>query len=97
MDKSWITKDRLSKEYEEGVDNFAKLALENTTDPSRVHCPCRKCSNLKKLDIMEIKSHLYFNGMDQTYVKWFGMEKKMTLIIMFPMKENNLIKYLMTL
>ncbi|XP_062103991.1 uncharacterized protein LOC133815129 [Humulus lupulus] len=70
MDKSWITKARLSKEYEEGVDNFIKFALENTTDPSRVHCPCRKCSNLKKLDIMEIKSHLYFNGMDQTYVKW---------------------------
>ncbi|XP_062114363.1 uncharacterized protein LOC133825441 [Humulus lupulus] len=70
MDKSWITKDRLSKEYEEGVDSFIKLALENTTDPSRVHCPCRKCSHLKKLDIMEIKSHLYFNGMDQTYVKW---------------------------
>ncbi|XP_062103268.1 uncharacterized protein LOC133814303 [Humulus lupulus] len=70
MDKSWITKDILSKEYEEGVDGFIKLALENTTDPSRVHCHCRKCSNLKKLDIMEIKSHLYFNGMDQTYVKW---------------------------
>ena len=70
MDKSWITKDRLSKEYEEGVGKFIKLALENATDPSRVHCPCRKCSNLKKLDIMEIKSHLYFNGMDQTYVKW---------------------------
>ena len=34
MDKSWITNDRLSKEYEEGVDNFIKLALENTTDPS---------------------------------------------------------------
>ncbi|XP_062093712.1 uncharacterized protein LOC133799725 [Humulus lupulus] len=70
MDKSWITRDMLSKEYEEGVDNFIKLTLENSTDLSRVHCPCRKCSNLKKLDIMEIKSHLYFNGMDQTYVKW---------------------------
>ena len=70
MDKSWIIKDRLSKDYEEGVGEFIKLALENATYPSRVHCPCRKCSNLKKLDIMEIKSHLYFNGMDQTYVKW---------------------------
>ena len=70
MDKSWITKDRLSKEYEEGVGKFIKLALKNAMDPSRVHCPCRKCSNLKKLDIMEIKSHLYFNRMDQTYVKW---------------------------
>ena len=48
MDKSWIIKDRLSKEYEEGVGEFIKLALENATDPSRVHCPCRKCSNLKK-------------------------------------------------
>ncbi|XP_062118376.1 uncharacterized protein LOC133831994 [Humulus lupulus] len=65
-----MAKDRLSKEYEDGVESFIEIALKNTVDPKRVHCPCQKCSNLKKLDIKEIKNHLYFNGIDKTYVKW---------------------------
>ncbi|XP_062118612.1 uncharacterized protein LOC133832258 [Humulus lupulus] len=70
MGRSWMAKDRLSKEYEDGVESFIEIALKNTVDPNRVHCPCQKCSNLKKLDIKEIKNHLYFNGIDKTYVKW---------------------------
>ncbi|XP_062103630.1 uncharacterized protein LOC133814719 [Humulus lupulus] len=70
MSRSWMAKDMLSKEYEDGVESFIEIALKNTVDPKRVHCPCQKCSNLKKLDIKEIKNNLYFNGIDKTYVKW---------------------------
>lgn len=61
--------DRLSKEYRDGVESFFKLALENATDPKKTYCPCKKCFNLQILDVVEIRSHLYFNVIDDTYKK----------------------------
>ena len=32
--------DRLSQEYENGVLEFIKFAIEHAKDPSRMKCPC---------------------------------------------------------
>lgn len=70
MDKSWMLKDRLSKDYEDGVEKFLRFAIENATDPTKIHCPCTKCGNLQKRDVVEIRDHLYINGIDKTYETW---------------------------
>ena len=70
MDKTWMSKDRLSKEYEAGVEYFLRVAQEIASDLLKTRCPCRKCSNFMKLDVLNIKGHLYCNGIDESYVNW---------------------------
>ncbi|XP_075497779.1 uncharacterized protein LOC142535021 [Primulina tabacum] len=71
MDKSWIHSDRMSKQYEEGVEQFRGGCLENPhIDPNLIHCPCCKCKNLKKRPAKSIREHLYFHGFSQNYVNW---------------------------
>ncbi|KAK2634437.1 hypothetical protein Ddye_029229 [Dipteronia dyeriana] len=70
MDKSWMTKDRLSKEYANGVDMFIAFALDYTTNPERMLCPCQGCLNLKFQTSIEIKYHLFSKSFDQRYQKW---------------------------
>ena len=65
-----MSKDKLSKDYQDGYESFLKHALENITDPKKIYCPCKKDSNIQKLDAFEFKGHLYFNGTDYTYQIW---------------------------
>ncbi|KAH6800459.1 hypothetical protein C2S52_000923 [Perilla frutescens var. hirtella] len=43
MDKGWMRKNRLSREYEAGVDSFLTFAIQNARDPELMSCPCAKC------------------------------------------------------
>ncbi|XP_060968549.1 uncharacterized protein LOC115708932 [Cannabis sativa] len=70
MDRDWMKKNRLSKEYEDGVNYFMNFAMQNEKDPTMISCPCMKCGNLKKLKVVDVRGHLYINGIDQTYQKW---------------------------
>lgn len=35
-----------------------------------IRCPCLKCGNIKKLELDDVRAHLYFNGIDQSYKEW---------------------------
>ncbi|KAL0556379.1 hypothetical protein IC582_004892 [Cucumis melo] len=70
MDRSWMHKSRLSKDYELGVENFINFLFSNKEDAS-IRCPCLKCGNCKKQSRTTIKDHLYVNGMDESYKIWF--------------------------
>ncbi|KAL0560147.1 hypothetical protein IC582_000541 [Cucumis melo] len=70
MDKSWMHKSRLSKEYELGVENFIKFGLSNTST-SYIRCPCLKCGNCEKHSRKDVRDHLYVNGIDESYKIWF--------------------------
>ncbi|KAL0536446.1 hypothetical protein IC582_025395 [Cucumis melo] len=70
MDKSWMSKSRLSKEFELGVENFIRFGFSNTTNTS-MPCPCLKCENCQKHKANDIRDHLYFNGIDESYKTWF--------------------------
>ncbi|XP_073153787.1 uncharacterized protein [Henckelia pumila] len=70
MDKEWMSKNRLSPEYDIGVESFLKFALKNTDDPDAIPCPCAKCGNIKKKNVQTIRAHLYSNGIDLTYHTW---------------------------
>ncbi|KAL0551889.1 hypothetical protein IC582_010979 [Cucumis melo] len=70
MDKSWMSKSRLSKEFKLGVENFIRFGFSNTTNTS-IRCPCLKCENCQKHKANDIRDHLYFNGIDESYKTWF--------------------------
>ncbi|KAI9153929.1 hypothetical protein LWI28_018647 [Acer negundo] len=70
MDKLWMKTDRLSKEYVDGVEMLIVFALDHTSNPERILCPCQGCLNLKFQTSTEIKYHLFSKGMDQRYQKW---------------------------
>ncbi|KAL0556194.1 hypothetical protein IC582_004704 [Cucumis melo] len=70
MDKSWMHKSRLSKEYELGVENFIKFGFSNTST-SYIRCPCLKCGNCEKHNRKDVRDHLYVNGIDESYKIWF--------------------------
>ncbi|KAL0544362.1 hypothetical protein IC582_019476 [Cucumis melo] len=70
MDKSWMHKSRLSKEYELGMENFIKFRFSNTST-SYICCPCLKCGNCEKHSRKGVRDHLYVNGTDESYKIWF--------------------------
>ncbi|KAK2648118.1 hypothetical protein Ddye_015607 [Dipteronia dyeriana] len=70
MDKSWMSKDRLSQEYLDGVDQFLAFASAHTTNPELMRCPCQSCANLKFKTPSEIRYHLFSKGIDQWYDHW---------------------------
>ncbi|XP_075516271.1 uncharacterized protein LOC142551114 [Primulina tabacum] len=43
MDKDWMSKNRLSHEYEAGVEYFLQFASRNANNPNAMPCPCAKC------------------------------------------------------
>ncbi|XP_024172237.1 uncharacterized protein LOC112178311 [Rosa chinensis] len=71
MDKSWMSMDRRSDEYENGVDRFCEFALHHAADPSSIRCPCLECGHVKPQTIKEVRSHLLCYGIDQSYVTWY--------------------------
>ncbi|XP_073137125.1 uncharacterized protein [Henckelia pumila] len=70
MDKEWMSKSRLSSEYEHGVESFLQFAIKNAEDREAISCPCTKCGNLKKKKVETIRAHMYSNGVDLTYHTW---------------------------
>ncbi|XP_074373627.1 uncharacterized protein LOC141713976 [Apium graveolens] len=51
MDKSWISKDWDSLEFEIGVEEFLIFAEENCKDPKRIPCPCEKSTRSTRSSI----------------------------------------------
>ena len=47
MDKSWMSMDRRSKDYEIGVERFIDFAMVHATNSNHILCPCMKCGNVK--------------------------------------------------
>ena len=71
MDRSWMSKDRMSREYEEGVEYFINFALEHCPNQSGIRCPCMRCGNLIHHIPNKIREHMFFNGIDQSYHTWY--------------------------
>ncbi|XP_074346491.1 uncharacterized protein LOC141685277 [Apium graveolens] len=76
MDKSWISKDRDSLEYEIVVENFLICAEENADDSRKIPYPCGGCCNFKKFSVKIIRVHLYENGFSLGYTEWIWHGEK---------------------
>ncbi|CAL1402720.1 unnamed protein product [Linum trigynum] len=72
IDKSWIQlKNRASLEYMDRVRKFAQYAEDNVKDEDgKIRCPCTVCSNVCRLTIGEVETHLLRKGMRSDYTKW---------------------------
>ncbi|KAK1405316.1 hypothetical protein POM88_004921 [Heracleum sosnowskyi] len=67
----------MSKEYEEGVDEFCKHAGRHAKDIRFILCPCRKCLNVIEVNgLTKLKEHLMCEGIDKTYTCWTYHGKK---------------------
>ena len=68
MDKSWMTiRNRMSKEYQDGVDSFLHFATTNVNSGDSIHCPCMKCMNVDHQTILVVKLHLIRHGIAHSY------------------------------
>ena len=71
LDRNWMSANKLSVEYKDGVDGFLEFCRKNTIDPSNICFPCIKCGNVQRIKIVEIKDHLFRYGIDKSYKIWF--------------------------
>ncbi|KAF4350423.1 hypothetical protein G4B88_017064 [Cannabis sativa] len=46
MDRDWMSANRLTVKYREGVDFFLEFSAKNADNPDLVHCPCLKCEGV---------------------------------------------------
>ncbi|KAF4348109.1 hypothetical protein G4B88_010776 [Cannabis sativa] len=67
IDRDWMSADRLSMKYREGVDLFLEFAEKKASNPNFVHCPCMKCGDMERMKIFKIKEHLFRNSIDKSY------------------------------
>ncbi|KAK7259804.1 hypothetical protein RIF29_25419 [Crotalaria pallida] len=70
MNREWMSANRLTNEYNEGVKEFIRFAVEHAEDPSRIICPCLQCCYSSKVSPAELKTHLVCYGIDQSYTCW---------------------------
>ena len=71
MDRSWMSKDRRSKDYADGVESFIAFALQYSTYKNSMKCPCLQCGNMIFHTPQKIREHLFFYGIDQSYHTWY--------------------------
>lgn len=69
MDRKWMSANRMSKEYEDGVKEFVEFVVEHADDHNNIKCPCLKCC-FSEISVDELQDHLVCNGIDQSYTCW---------------------------
>jgi hypothetical protein len=70
MDKSWITVDRRSTQFSQGVEEFLSFSVRNAVDCNAIRCPCTKCGNMELHSVKTIRGHIYWHGFDTNYHRW---------------------------
>jgi len=66
-----MMENRMSREYELGVEAFIQFGFRHAKGSSTIRCPCLKCGNRLPQDESTVRYHLYANGIDQSYKIWF--------------------------
>ncbi|CAE5960003.1 unnamed protein product [Arabidopsis arenosa] len=70
MDKSWITKHRISQDYINGVKEFLDFAF-GYSKTDMIKCPCQRCFLVKYKNRTEIEGDLVCHGFLPTYTNWY--------------------------
>ncbi|KAM3386984.1 hypothetical protein ACQJBY_010090 [Aegilops geniculata] len=61
---------RESTQYSAGVDEFLEFAYKDIPADTMIRCPCEDCVHTEVLSRDEVRGHLMWNGMLQSYDKW---------------------------
>ncbi|XP_028186434.1 uncharacterized protein LOC114373089 [Glycine soja] len=71
MDRSWMTRPRISDEYDNGVEDFLQFAKHNAAPIGGLYlCPCVNCLNGRRQSLDDIRTHLICDGISPNYTKW---------------------------
>jgi len=73
MDRSWITKPRGTREYNNRCREFVKFAVSNRrTTNGKIRCPCKMCRNNRLHSPDYVLEHLIAGRrMMTSYIKWW--------------------------
>ncbi|KAA0045187.1 transposase [Cucumis melo var. makuwa] len=88
MDKSWMMENRMSREYDVGVESFIQFGLSHAKGSNSIRCPCLKCGNRLLKDVSIVRYHLYANGIDKSYKIWFWQGEDLNLETVSSKMEN---------
>src|ERR1700734_3679604 len=88
MDRKWMFANRLSPEYENGVNKFIDFAQRLTDNPNRIKCPCIRCGCIEKVTVEVLKSHLFINGIDKSYTVWIWHDESVRASECIDVEEN---------
>ncbi|KAK6125190.1 hypothetical protein DH2020_041056 [Rehmannia glutinosa] len=78
MDKSWMSKGRLTREFAVGLESFLEFAKKNAVDQNYIPCICARCGSVKRGNADTIRAHVYVNGIDLTYERFIWHGEKST-------------------
>jgi hypothetical protein len=80
IDRSWITKTRGTREYNDECSAFVAFAVSNcTTTDGKIRCPCKVCQNNHRHSADIVLEHLRVGrGIMVSYINWF-MHGEMTV------------------
>lgn len=71
MDKSWMKKNRRSREYVQGVIDFIKFTSQNALKDGVILCPCVQCVNSSMFIPEVVHDHLISHGISPGYNCWY--------------------------
>ena len=72
MDKSWMNLRWTDPTYLQRVMDFIKFSCKNVhNEETEIVCPCKKCRNVKLVNIDSVKEHLVVEGFYPGYTRWF--------------------------
>ena len=60
---------RLTAEYDNGVKEFIKFAVEYADNSNYIWCPCVRCDCIDKLMVDKLRDHLFIYEIDKS---WHG-------------------------
>ncbi|KAK6148032.1 hypothetical protein DH2020_018944 [Rehmannia glutinosa] len=78
MDKSWMSKGRLTREFAVGLESFLEFAKKNVVDQNYIPCICARYGSVKRGNADTIRAHVYVNGIDLTYERFIWHGEKST-------------------
>ncbi|KAM6553910.1 hypothetical protein CsatB_014672 [Cannabis sativa] len=91
MDRDWMSANRLTVKYREGVDFILEFFAKNADNPNLVHCPCLKCGNMERMTIVQIREHLFKNGIDRSYKVWYHHGQKIRRSSEGPSRKDKIV------
>ena len=72
MNKEWMTKSRVGKEYQKGLRTFVDFAFKNASINGMILCPCKKCNVGICVTEKEVIDHLTVDGFIPGYTHWIA-------------------------
>ncbi|KAH6796389.1 hypothetical protein C2S51_037375 [Perilla frutescens var. frutescens] len=72
MDRSWMTKSRVTEEYQNGLKFFLDFSFNNASISDKILCPCKRCKIGIFVSRDDAYEHLIVDGFIPGYTQWIA-------------------------